>query len=110
MPIHDWTLVRAGVFHDFHQEWAVCIKRALNGGILPPGYYAMVEQASLDRFPDVLNRTPTLSAATAWWLLTTRGTLSLSLRSCHPAINQAEPSSTQSSTRHCGFFAPEFIC
>lgn len=54
MPIHDWTLVRAGVFHDFHQEWAVCIKRALNGGILPPGYYAMVEQASLDRFPDVL--------------------------------------------------------
>ncbi len=55
MPIHDWTLVRAGVFHDFHQEWAVAIKRALNGGILPPGYYAMVEQASLDRFRDVLS-------------------------------------------------------
>ncbi|HET6884479.1 MAG TPA: hypothetical protein VFI31_30275 [Pirellulales bacterium] len=43
MPIHDWTRVRAGVFHDFHQEWTICIKRALNGGILPEGYYAMVE-------------------------------------------------------------------
>lgn len=55
MPIHDWTRVRAGVFHDFHQEWTVCIKRVLNGGILPPGYYAMVEQASAGRYPDVLN-------------------------------------------------------
>lgn len=45
MPIHDWTRVRAGVFHDFHQEWAVSIKRALNGGILPPGYYAMLTLA-----------------------------------------------------------------
>jgi len=55
MPIHDWTRLRAGVFHDFHQEWTICIKRALNGGILPPGYYAMVEQASVGRYPDVLN-------------------------------------------------------
>lgn len=55
MPIHDWTRVRTGVFHDFHQEWTICIKRALNGGILPPGYYAMVEQASVGRYPDVLN-------------------------------------------------------
>lgn len=55
MPIHDWVRVRAGVFHDFHQEWTICIKRALNGGILPPGYYAMVEQASEGRYPDVLN-------------------------------------------------------
>lgn len=55
MPIHDWTKVRAGVFHDFHQEWTICIKRTLNGGILPPGYYAMVEQASVGRYPDVLN-------------------------------------------------------
>lgn len=51
MPIHDWTRVRTGVFHDFHQEWTICIKRALNGGILPPGYYAMVEQASVGRYP-----------------------------------------------------------
>lgn len=49
MPIHDWTRVRAGVFHDFHQEWTISIKRALNSGILPPGYYAMVEQASAGR-------------------------------------------------------------
>jgi hypothetical protein len=55
MPIHDWTRVRAGVFHDFHQEWTICIKRALNSGILPAGYYAMVEQASAGRYPDVLS-------------------------------------------------------
>lgn len=55
MPIHDWTKMRAGVFHDFHQEWTICLKRALNGGILPSGYYAMVEQALARRFPDVLS-------------------------------------------------------
>jgi hypothetical protein len=55
MPIHDWRRVRTGVFHDFHQDWTICLKRALNGGILPPGYYAMVEQASSGRYPDVVS-------------------------------------------------------
>lgn len=54
MPIHDWKSVPAGIFHDFHQDWTVCLKHALNGGILPPGYYALVEQTSLGRHPDVL--------------------------------------------------------
>jgi hypothetical protein len=31
MPIHDWTRVDAGIFHDFHQTWMPEIKRALNG-------------------------------------------------------------------------------
>ena len=40
MPTHDWTGVDAGIFHDFHHEWISTIKRALNRGVLPPGYYA----------------------------------------------------------------------
>src|SRR5438309_823998 len=40
MPIHDWTRVEAGIFHDFHHGWIADIKRALNAGVLPPNYYA----------------------------------------------------------------------
>lgn len=43
MPIHDWTRVDAGLFHDFHQDWTIEIRRMLNGGILPKGYVALVE-------------------------------------------------------------------
>ena len=41
MPIHDGTRVAAGIVHDFHHEWISAIKRALNGGLLPPGSCAM---------------------------------------------------------------------
>lgn len=44
MPIHDWTRVDHGTFHDFHQGWAVQIRSALNAGILPDDYEAKVEQ------------------------------------------------------------------
>jgi hypothetical protein len=54
MPIHDWTRVGPGVFHDFHQTWLPEIKRALNGGVLPDGYYALVEQIVERAQPDVL--------------------------------------------------------
>ena len=27
MFIHDWSRVRAGIFHDFHQEWIGAVKR-----------------------------------------------------------------------------------
>ncbi len=54
MPIHDWTQVDAGVFHDFHLEWISTIKRALNTGVLPPDYYAMAEQIAGGHQPDVL--------------------------------------------------------
>jgi hypothetical protein len=46
MPIHDWTRVEAGDFHDFHQCWVVAIGNALNGGLLPPGYMAIAEQVT----------------------------------------------------------------
>jgi hypothetical protein len=43
-PIHDWTRVVTGAFHDFHNEWISSIKRTLNNGLLPPPYYAMNER------------------------------------------------------------------
>ena len=54
MPIHDWTRVEAGDFHDFHQCWVVAIRNALNAGLLPPGYMAMAEQVTGRPIPDVV--------------------------------------------------------
>ena len=39
VPLHDWTRVRPGAYHDFHQSWATYLKRDLKR-LLPPGYYA----------------------------------------------------------------------
>jgi hypothetical protein len=44
MPIHDWTRVKAGIFHDFHHGWISEIKRTLHRGLLPPDHYALAEQ------------------------------------------------------------------
>ena len=54
MPIHDWKTVHAGEFHDFHQGWSIEIRTALNHGILPPDYYALIEQPTGEIKPDVL--------------------------------------------------------
>ena len=54
MPIHDWTRVYAGLFHDFHQSWSIRIKDALNAGLLPKGVQALVEQKAGPKEPDVL--------------------------------------------------------
>jgi hypothetical protein len=54
MPIHDWTRVDAGIFHDFHLDWIFTLKGALNQGILPPGFYALAEQVAGGLHPDVL--------------------------------------------------------
>jgi hypothetical protein len=54
MPVHDWTNVDAGVFHDFHSAWIIHLKEALNEDLLPTGYYALAEQHARDRIADVL--------------------------------------------------------
>lgn len=54
MPIHDWSRVPAGLFHDFHQSWSIRIKDALNAGRLPKGLAALVEQRAGPRESDVL--------------------------------------------------------
>ena len=54
MPMHDWTRVDAGIYHDFHHEWISEIKRGLNRGLLPPDCYALAEQVAAGFGPDVL--------------------------------------------------------
>jgi hypothetical protein len=54
MPIHDWTRVYAGLFHDFHQSWTIYIKNAINAGLLPRGLTALVEQKTGPKEPNVL--------------------------------------------------------
>jgi hypothetical protein len=54
MPVHDWSRVDANLFHDFHQTWTIGIRNALNGGLLPQGYSALVEQHAGGVAPDVL--------------------------------------------------------
>jgi hypothetical protein len=53
-PIHDWTRVDANLFHDFRQTWSIGIRNALNGGLLPKGYSALVEQHAPNLVPDVI--------------------------------------------------------
>ncbi|MGL6095961.1 MAG: DUF4058 family protein [Fimbriiglobus sp.] len=54
MPIHDWAKAPAGLFHHFHQCWAVALADGLNAGVLPPDYFALVETRADGWEPDVL--------------------------------------------------------
>jgi hypothetical protein len=54
MPIHDWTRVDANLFHDFHQTWTIGIRNALNSGLLPKGFSALVERHAAGAVPDVI--------------------------------------------------------
>ena len=64
MPIHDWTRMQAGDFHDFHQGWIIRLRDALNRGPLPPGYMAMAEQVTGGPIPDVVTRQSRRPSAT----------------------------------------------
>lgn len=54
MPVHDWTRVDAGIFHHFHTAWVTHLSDALNGGLLPDGFYALAEQHAGRAIADVL--------------------------------------------------------
>lgn len=54
MPMHDWTRVEPTIFHHFHQRWSAAICDALNGGLLPAGLSALIEQHTGGVVPDVL--------------------------------------------------------
>lgn len=54
MPIHDWTRVSAGTFHDFHGASVIHLKESLNAGLLPKGYYAQSEQHTGRAIADIL--------------------------------------------------------
>jgi hypothetical protein len=54
MPLHDWTRVSPGTYHAFHLLWIAELQRALNGGLLPPAYYALAEHPIAGFAPDVV--------------------------------------------------------
>ena len=54
MPIHDWTRVPADAFHMFHNTWLTRLYNALNGGLMPDGYYALLESEAGEYVPDLL--------------------------------------------------------
>lgn len=54
MPVHDWTRVDANLIHDFHQTWTINIRNALNSGLLPKGFSALVEPHAAGFVPDVI--------------------------------------------------------
>jgi hypothetical protein len=54
VPIHDWTIVDAGIFHHFHQRWISALTDVLNERLLPQEYYALAEQQSGGFESDIL--------------------------------------------------------
>lgn len=44
MPMHDWTRVKSGTYHNFHILWMANLTNRLNAGLLPPDFFAMAEQ------------------------------------------------------------------
>jgi hypothetical protein len=54
MPVHEWSRVDANVFHHFQQRWTMAVRDALNSGLWPAGYSALVEQHAAGLVPDVL--------------------------------------------------------
>ncbi|MFM7928125.1 MAG: hypothetical protein ACKO9Q_10475, partial [Pirellula sp.] len=54
MPMHNWTKVPPGTYHNFHLQWIASISRQLNAGLLPPGCFAMAEQVIGGPEPDVV--------------------------------------------------------
>lgn len=54
MPMHDWSRVQSGVYHNFHYRWIAAIMDRLNAGLLPKGMIAMAEQIIGGPEPDVV--------------------------------------------------------
>ncbi|MCE9529802.1 MAG: hypothetical protein K8T89_01475 [Planctomycetes bacterium] len=46
MPMHDWTRVQAGTYHDFHCCWLAKLTSQLNRELLPEDHYAQIEEAT----------------------------------------------------------------
>ncbi|MBY0395781.1 MAG: DUF4058 family protein, partial [Thermoleophilia bacterium] len=54
MPMHDWTRVEPGTYHNFHQDFIIELCRTLNREILPEGFIAMADQRVGGPEPDVV--------------------------------------------------------
>ncbi len=58
MPMHDWSRVTPGVWHNFHYRWIAAIIDRLNAGLLPKGMIAMAEQVVGGPEPDAVMLQP----------------------------------------------------
>ena len=45
VPLHDWTRVSAGRWHDMHLAWTAALRTELNSGLLPDPFFALAEPA-----------------------------------------------------------------
>jgi hypothetical protein len=54
MPLHAWEKVPSGMYHSFHQAWAVMLSIHLNESRLPKGFGAFVEMRKGPLETDVL--------------------------------------------------------
>ena len=54
MPVHDWSRVGSGTFHNFPVLWTTTITNGFNAGLLPQGDFAMAEQVIGGPEPDVI--------------------------------------------------------
>ena len=43
VPLHDWTRVSAGKWHDMHLAWTGALRTELNEGALPDPFFALAE-------------------------------------------------------------------
>jgi hypothetical protein len=55
--MHDWTRIDPNDYHHFHGRWIFAIADALNGGLLPQGYFALAEHTTPPIIPDVVTLT-----------------------------------------------------
>lgn len=46
MPVHDWTRMKEGDFHHFHQRWIQGLAASLNHELFPSEYMALSETVS----------------------------------------------------------------
>ena len=51
MPIHDWTKVPSGIFHDFHHTWISDLSDAVNK-LLSADFYALITRPERQRIAD----------------------------------------------------------
>jgi hypothetical protein len=54
MPLHDWSGAPAGLYHVFHELWAVTLMTTLNDGRLPDGFTAIIAQKTGPKEGDVI--------------------------------------------------------
>ena len=64
VPLHDWTRVSAGKWHDMHLAWTGALRTELNSGGLPDPFFALVEPVLRQRPGET--KTPRRSTPDVW--------------------------------------------